>query len=84
MGKRKKTTKKAASDDLVVFNSDQNEDTEGAVRQYKPLPGRIEKGEFRIETFDVFECICFSQSIFKWLILLRNLQVAKLLNSSND
>ena len=44
MGKRR--NKKNTNDDLVVFNSDQHEDHEGAVRQYKPLPGRIEKGEF--------------------------------------
>ena len=44
MGKRGK--KRNTGDGLVVFNSDQHEDHEGAVRQYKPLPGRVEKGEF--------------------------------------
>lgn len=42
MGKR---AKKKNTGDLVVFNDDRHEDCEGAVRQYKPLPGRVEKGE---------------------------------------
>ena len=48
MGKR---GKKKTAGDLVVFNDDQHEDCEGAVRQYKPLPGRVEKGELDLSDF---------------------------------
>lgn len=45
MGKRRKSKK----GDLTVFNDDRNEDCEGAVRHYKPLPDKIEKGPYETQ-----------------------------------
>ena len=43
---KRKNNKKRNEDDLIVFNEDRNEDCEGAVRKYKPLPNRIQKGPY--------------------------------------
>lgn len=49
MAKRKNKRKNKSDQNLMVFNDDRNEDCEGAVRQYKPLPDKIEKGPYETQ-----------------------------------
>lgn len=46
MGKRKGSKGK---NNQIIFNEDRNEDCEGAVRQYKPIPNHMEKRPYETE-----------------------------------